>query len=536
MTSVYCLLEMARLNLQTCEDKYQRLCAATIEKKIAKWKRGTATSSKDPNKMIAALLQCAVSPTSSCKEAEHDSIISIYVDDFLEETSAEREEIKTAKAEIRRLQLLLNTTDKFIVGTTAVNIDATILTTALQPIYTRYDGMESRLSSIEQCLLLIVSDLQRLSTNQHSKAVMSIGVQTSTRDDDYSPAIPVALPPPPPSDATTTASPNAPVNINIMRDVNWIESDHLKGHMCAVASLCQLRDGRLVSGGGSMDVSIRIWDLTTKTSIETIHAHSESVRSLLQLADGRLLSGSADKTIKIWDFDTSRKLLLTKTLTGHKRAIVKVLQLKDRRVISGAEDGSIRVWDIISGECTQIINCYQGELTQMILLQDGRVATLGYTGSINVWDTNDWICTTTHKPSAFQGCSIDMCQLSDGCLLIASGKSRVTYTLTLWNAVTNDAKHFTLYNPIEKLIRLCPLTNGLVACTTNQSYIKLLDPNTKGWMQTICKGPNASILYPRQYCVLELRDGSLATGRWCHNNTTNEADITLWKLQENAIH
>ena len=60
-------------------------------------------------------------------------------------------------------------------------------------------------------------------------------------------------------------------------------------------------------------MSIKIWDLETKTQELSLRVHEGNVQCLLQLSDGRLVSGSGDKTIKIWDVDFGGY----KTLLGH---------------------------------------------------------------------------------------------------------------------------------------------------------------------------------------------------------------------------
>jgi WD40 repeat protein len=60
------------------------------------------------------------------------------------------------------------------------------------------------------------------------------------------------------------------------------------------------------SGGliatGSLDNTVRIWDTTTCTLIETLHGHTASVYSVAFMKDGNgLVSGSLDKTMRYWD-------------------------------------------------------------------------------------------------------------------------------------------------------------------------------------------------------------------------------------------
>ena len=64
-------------------------------------------------------------------------------------------------------------------------------------------------------------------------------------------------------------------------------------------ALKNLGHGRLASG--SVDMTIKVWDVAAARSVATLQGHEETVLSLAVLEGGRLASGSSDKTIKIWE-------------------------------------------------------------------------------------------------------------------------------------------------------------------------------------------------------------------------------------------
>ena len=49
-----------------------------------------------------------------------------------------------------------------------------------------------------------------------------------------------------------------------------------------------LTDGRIVSG--SMDCSLRVWDLFTSSCTHHLTGHTDLVKPLMELADGRVVS------------------------------------------------------------------------------------------------------------------------------------------------------------------------------------------------------------------------------------------------------
>lgn len=67
---------------------------------------------------------------------------------------------------------------------------------------------------------------------------------------------------------------------------------------------------------GSLDTSIRVWDVETGNCIHTLTGH-QSLTSGMELKDNILVSGNADSTVKIWDIKTGQCL---QTLQGEPRS------------------------------------------------------------------------------------------------------------------------------------------------------------------------------------------------------------------------
>ena len=55
-----------------------------------------------------------------------------------------------------------------------------------------------------------------------------------------------------------------------------------------------------MSGSGSRDPTIKIWDLFTGSLIRQLKGHVNDVLALCVLGDGKIVSGSRDKSIIIW--------------------------------------------------------------------------------------------------------------------------------------------------------------------------------------------------------------------------------------------
>ena len=70
-------------------------------------------------------------------------------------------------------------------------------------------------------------------------------------------------------------------------------------------------DGKHIVSG-SLDTSIRVWDVDTGSCLHTLTGH-QSLTSGMEIQDGLLVSGNADSTVKVWDINTGTCL---QTLTG----------------------------------------------------------------------------------------------------------------------------------------------------------------------------------------------------------------------------
>jgi WD40 repeat protein len=105
-----------------------------------------------------------------------------------------------------------------------------------------------------------------------------------------------------------------------------------------------LPDGRLAAG--SVDRTIRLWDVTTGAETARLEGHSGRVRALCVLPRGRLASGSDDDTIRLWDVTTGAEAA---RLEGHSGRVRALCVLPDGRLASGSDDDTIRLWDVTTG-------------------------------------------------------------------------------------------------------------------------------------------------------------------------------------------
>ncbi|KAH9857724.1 WD40 repeat-like protein [Lenzites betulinus] len=90
---------------------------------------------------------------------------------------------------------------------------------------------------------------------------------------------------------------------------------------------------------GSLDNTIKLWDIGTGTVQRTLFGHIEGVWAVAS-DKLRLVSGSHDRTIKVWSREEGN---CTATLVGHRGAVT-CLALGEDKIVSGSDDGDVRVW------------------------------------------------------------------------------------------------------------------------------------------------------------------------------------------------
>ncbi|KAJ7602471.1 quinon protein alcohol dehydrogenase-like superfamily [Roridomyces roridus] len=90
---------------------------------------------------------------------------------------------------------------------------------------------------------------------------------------------------------------------------------------------------------GSLDNTIKLWDIDTGETLSTFFGHIEGVWAVAS-DKLRLVSGSHDRTIKVWSREEGK---CTATLVGHRGA-VSCLALGEDKIVSGSDDWDVKVW------------------------------------------------------------------------------------------------------------------------------------------------------------------------------------------------
>jgi len=145
---------------------------------------------------------------------------------------------------------------------------------------------------------------------------------------------------------------------------------------------------------GSADKSIKIWNKTDWTLIESLEIHSGAVRCLVQLSEGKIASGSDDKTIKIWKLNDiinkNAEMKKTETLKGHSSPIRSLVYLEFNNHLASSEwDSLIFIWDLNDFSLKTQLKA-SSSFNSLVSLSNEYFISGTSNGFIQIWNTTSF--------------------------------------------------------------------------------------------------------------------------------------------------
>jgi len=207
----------------------------------------------------------------------------------------------------------------------------------------------------------------------------------------------------------------------------------LTGHTDGVLSVAISADGEtLVSGG--LDATIEVWNLSIGQAVRTLTGHTRTVHSVAISADGQTLaSGGLDATIEVWNLSTGQAV---RTLTGHTSYVNSVaFSANGQTLASGGYDTKIKVWNLSTGQAVRTLIGHTASVLSVALSADGQtLASGGSDGTIKVWNlsTSQAVRTLT----GHTGAVISVALSADGQTLVSGSHDT---TIKVWNLSTSQA-------------------------------------------------------------------------------------------------
>ena len=193
---------------------------------------------------------------------------------------------------------------------------------------------------------------------------------------------------------------------------------------------------------GSLDTTLRFWDLKTGKEKFSVPGHAGGVLSVAWSADGRYIASAGnDALVKLWNGSTGA---LLKTFAGHIQgkgsdihgAFTGVYDVRfspdGKTIASAGTDGATKLWDVASGKEIKSLRGHDGNVTSVAFSPDGRfLASGGRDGTIRLWDTKSGKeLRTLDNPHPDRSVSC-VGYSPDGKYVFARGKDEI---VRLWSA------------------------------------------------------------------------------------------------------
>ena len=161
------------------------------------------------------------------------------------------------------------------------------------------------------------------------------------------------------------------------------------GHSDAVESVAIGRHGH-TAVSGSMDRTIRVWDLTHKSCERTLRGHTGGVLGVaITPNEERVISGSQDTTVRLWNLQTGES---QHVMRGHSGPVVSVAA-SDSIIVSGSYDRTLRLWDLQSGNCIAVLTGHLRSVIGVAITAHGtRAVSCSRDGSVRVWELDSRKC------------------------------------------------------------------------------------------------------------------------------------------------
>lgn len=241
----------------------------------------------------------------------------------------------------------------------------------------------------------------------------------------------------------------------------------LEGHARGVNDLVLGSGGQVLASCGDDDV-VKIWNLSEGTLLHVLKGHMRDVTSVAIGVKGFLLaSGSEDMTIKLWKLD---KGTLLKTLTGSAGMIRSVALTSDEEtLISGGMDNKVRVWNAQSGQQVRVFSGHLNTVNQVAISPDNcMLASASKDRTVRLWSLGSGALIHTLNDHSQE---VNGVAIAPDSRTVVSGSS--DSTVKVWSGQSGQLRH-TLTGHTNSILGVAIHPSGrLIASASADKTIKV---------------------------------------------------------------
>jgi len=286
----------------------------------------------------------------------------------------------------------------------------------------------------------------------------------------------------------------------------------MKGHSDWVDACAFSPDGALIVSG-SLDNTLKIWDVRTGKVLRTLKAHLNHVLSCAFSSDGvTVVSGSADNTVKLWDARTGKELW---TLEGHSGEVYGCAVSPDgNTVVVGLEDNTLKLWDIRTKKELRTLTGHAAEVFACAFSPDGTTILSGSNdNTLKLWDfrTGEELRRMVGHTNSVNACAFS----PDGALIISGSDDK---TLKLWDAMTGKELRTLRGHALE--VNACAFSpdGTIIVSGSGDMMLKVWDVQTGKELLTL-QGHSGVVVS----CTVSPNGVTVASG-------SSDTTINLWDI------
>ena len=214
-----------------------------------------------------------------------------------------------------------------------------------------------------------------------------------------------------------------------------------------VTALAISPDGKTLVTG-SIDKSIRVWDLNTTKVIRILQGHTEEITSLAFNKDGSLLaSGSKDQNIRIWNLSSADE---HRNFAGHEGYVWSAVFTNDGKMFASAgADKTIIIRNTVTGEVLKKIPAHALAVTALAFSPDGaQIVSTGGDRLVKLWDVKSGELIKEFK--GHTAAIMAVAFRSDGKQILSGGADKVA---KLWDVDKGTLVYTfpTMHSPISSV-------------------------------------------------------------------------------------